>query len=155
MKKIAILLFAAVALCLGSCSKDKDDNNSNNSGQQDPAAVDMVNTTWQGSCTDYVTHPQAGQLPAVMTMTMDFNENNQGEMMMALSVGGQEQAPQTFAFTYQFDGLEGSVTFEEGTDHITVDPYNMTYTMEVGFPVGFSREEPQQVGGTVVFHKIH
>lgn len=153
MKRIALLLMAALTFGFSSCSDDEKTTVQ----QPEPDAIDMVNTTWVGYYNDYMVHPQAGQVPVHLKWTVDFNENNVAEVFLEADADGQQQAPQSFSFNYSIDGLNGTFYYDDGQqtaeDHFVINPYNRSFDWELVVPMGFSAEDPQQVGGVTTFHQ--
>ena len=159
MKKIAFLMMTAVVLVLAGCGKDDKDNNTPAGGEEIPTTFDIEGTSWVGYYNDYITHPQAGQVPVHLKWTLDFNEGGQAEFYLEADADGQQQSPQTMAVTYTYEGLSGVIIYDEGGTHaedpFTVDPVNLTFELELIVPMGFSAEEPQYAGGVTTFHQIH
>lgn len=162
MKKIFLAMMTVAAMvCMTACDKDTSSDNGGGTTPtpEEPTTLDIQRTSWQGVYEGTVVHPQAGNVPCILTWTLDFVDETNVSIMLDMVTGGQPQQPQEMACTYTYDGRHGEIIYvEEGetqTDPFEVDPVNRTLTVDFRMVTGFSRERPQQVGGVTVFHQIH
>lgn len=159
MKKIFVTMMMALAIVgMAGCQKEKITPAGENPTTEDPTTYNLVRTSWQGVYQDQVRHPQYGQLPCVLTWTMDFMDESNVNILLDLSVGGQSQTPQELACQYTLNGLKGELIYQEGGETSTtpfeIDPINRTFSAELIIATGFSQEDPQEVGGVTIFHQI-
>lgn len=155
-----LCLSLMAGLMLASCGKDENTSGgTSNPGTEIPTTYDLARTSWQGTYSGTVQHPQAGALPCILVWTMDFVDESNVSLMLQMTTGGQAQQPQEMNCTYTLDGLHGTlISVEEGetqTDPFDIDPVNRTFTIDLRITTGFSQEEPQIVGGPTVFHQMH
>ena len=156
-----LCLSLVASMMFVACGKDE---NTTGGGSSDPTpeiptTYDLVHTSWQGTYSGTVQHPQAGSLPCILVWTIDLVDESNVSIMLEMTTGGQAQQPQEMNCTYSLDGLQGTlVSVEEGetqSDPFDIDPVNRTFTIDLRITTGFSQENPQIVGGPTVFRQIH
>ena len=158
MKQILFTLtLAAMLLTLSACDKE---HITPQGGQTEiPTTFDIVHTSWRGQYQGSVVHPQAGNLPCILTWTLDFVDDHNVSILLEMTTGGQAQQPQELTCTYTYSGLSGELVSvedgEEQRDSFTIDPVNRTLTVNIACYTGFTQENPQLVGGPTTFHQIH
>jgi hypothetical protein len=147
LKTFLVALMALSAACFTSCEKDKPEpaNNGNNSNGNNQQTVELAGTSWVGKYND-----NYQGYPAKLTWSLDFADETTGEFFFELVVAGQEQANQTIAFTYTFDGREGTMNAGEmGTSNFSYDPATNTITMNLMVEVS---NDGSTLGGLTTFY---
>lgn len=160
-KTILAMAMLGTMLVFSACDKEQNDSNAADTtpAAVEPTSFEILHTSWQGSYTGTVVHPQAGNLPCSLTWTLDFVDESNVSILLEMSTDGQAQDPKELSCTYTYDGLHGELVSEEDgesqRDPFDVDPINRTLTLDLRITTGFSQERPQVVGGPTVFHQIH
>lgn len=145
-KTFFMAFLALSAVCFTGCEKDKTEpanNNGNNGNNQQ--TIELAGTSWVGKYRDTYQGYQA-----VMTWNLDFADETSGEFFFELVVAGQEQANQSIAFTYTFDGREGTMNAGEmGASTFSYDPATNTITMNLMVEVS---NDGSTLGGLTTFY---
>ncbi|MBQ9588383.1 MAG: hypothetical protein IJR26_11100 [Bacteroidales bacterium] len=148
LKTFLLAFMALSAVCLTGCEKENDGNDGNGNGNgngNDPQTVQLAGTSWVGKYND-----KYQGYPAKLTWSLDFADETSGEFFFELVVAGQEQTNQSIAFTYTFDGREGTMNAGEmGTSIFTYDPATNTITMNLMVEVS---NDGSTLGGVTTFY---
>jgi len=157
MKKVCKQMFmtfmALATIGLAGCKKDPIEEPVNPGGQDTTPQVEQVSlagTSWVGVFNDQYT--QDGQsYPAVLTWSLDFNNDTTGELFFELVVAGMNQASVNIPFTYTFDGHEGLLNAgaEIGVSQFVYDSAANTITAMLMVGVEGTDES---LGGNTVFY---
>lgn len=122
-KTLMMAIMATAAMGLTSCSKDDDTSSNPTPSNNDP--IELKGTSWVGVYNDTYQN-----YPAVLTWSLDFTSDTEGELLFELTVAGQQQGHYDVPFTWTFDGTTGTLDAGQmGAPQFTYDAATNTITM--------------------------
>ncbi len=107
MKKIFLALMTVAAMvCMTACDKDTSSDNGGGTTPtpEEPATLDIQRTSWQGVYEGTVVHPQAGNVPCILTWTLDFVDETNVSIMLDIAAA-EAGNPTTVPFTATMSGF--------------------------------------------------
>ena len=125
MFKTLMMAFVAIAaIGVTGCSKD-DDTSSTSNPTPTNNTIDLKGTSWVGVYNDTYQN-----YPAVLTWSLDFTSDTEGELLFELTVAGQQQGNYDVPFTWTFDGTNGTMNAGQmGASQFTYDAATNTIKM--------------------------
>lgn len=137
MKRLAYL--SAVLLLLAACTKEEPGTT-----PEPVAEATLAGTTWIGTYDD-----DFQGYPATLTWTLYFTDGNAGTLHFDLVIAAQPEPSMDDAFTYTFDGTEGTLHSDNMAEpgHFTFDSATGTITMHLQVGDG-----SVTLGGETVFY---
>lgn len=145
MFKTLMMAFVAVAaIGVTGCSKD-DDTSSTSNPTPTNNTIDLKGTSWVGVYNDTYQN-----YPAVLTWSLDFTSDTEGELLFELTVAGQQQGNYDVPFTWTFDGTNGTMNAGQmGASQFTYDAATNTIKMMMMVEV---EGDGAQLGGMTTFY---
>ena len=145
MFKTLMMAFVAIAaIGVTGCSED-DDTSSTSNPTPTNNTIDLKGTSWVGVYNDTYQN-----YPAVLTWSLDFTSDTEGELLFELTVAGQQQGNYDVPFTWTFDGTNGTMNAGQmGASQFTYDAATNTIKMMMMVEV---EGDGAQLGGMTTFY---